>query len=109
MELMIPSTLCLLETIDSFVKFAHIIRMIMVNVSQWLSHENIFRQVALKKGIFNIKLVERPTMIDRDIENKIYNGLFDNRTKSIMIINTWSLMKSFGNKARFVPINRTIR
>ena len=105
---MIPSTWCLLKAIDSFVKFAHMIRMIMVNESWWLSHENIFKQMALKKNIVNIKLVERPTTIDCNTKNKTYSGRFKNMIESIMIINVQLLVKSFDNKAGFVPVNRTI-
>ena len=106
---MIPTTWCLLETIDSFAKFSHIIEIIMINESQWLSHENIFKQMALRKSIFNIKLAKRPTIVVNNIKNITYSGKFENRIKNIMIINAQSLLKSFGNKAGFVPINRTIK
>ena len=65
--------------------------------------------MALKKSIFKIKLVERLTTIDRDTKNKMYNGLFNNKIESIMIINAWSLLKSFSNKAGFITVNKTIR
>ena len=83
--------------------------MITVNESQWLSHENIFKQVALKKSIINIKLVEKPSMADCNTKNKMYNGGFDNMTENIMIINARSLLKSFGDKMSFVLVNKTIR
>ena len=34
---------------------------------------------------------------------------FDNWTKGVMVINAKALMKSFGDKACFVPANRVIR
>ena len=37
-------------------------------------------------------------MVDCNTKNKMYNGGFDNRTENIMIINAWSLLKSFGDK-----------
>lgn len=94
----------LLETIDRFANFAHIIRIITINKSQWLNHENIFKQVTLKKNIINIKLTNKLTTIYHDIENKTYSGGFDNKIESIMIINIISLLKSFGNKVGFIPI-----
>lgn len=64
-KLMITNTWDLLETIDRFANFAHIIRIITINKSQWLNHENIFKQVTLKKNIINIKLTNKPTTILR--------------------------------------------
>ena len=37
-------------------------------------------------------------MVDCNTKNKMYNGGFDNMTENIMIINAWSLLKSFGDK-----------
>lgn len=41
-------------------------------------------------------------------KNETDGSRFDNRAKSISVINSWDLMVAFGNKMSFVMINGTI-
>ena len=108
-QLMIPSLGSLFEAIDGFMKFSNIWGLIKVNKTWWLSHKYIFREPALKKHIIDIQLAKRPTITYCYTKHKSHCGRLDNWTESFMVVHTRSLMKAFGYKASFVPVNGTIR
>ena len=57
---LVPCMRSLLEAIDYFIEFTYMRRMIFINKSWWLSHEDILDKMALEKGVVYIKLLERP-------------------------------------------------
>ena len=70
--------------------------MIRVHKTWWLSHKDIFRKPALKKGIIDIQLAERPPITYCDTKNKSHYGGLDNWTEGFMVIHTRSLTKALG-------------
>lgn len=72
-------------------------RMITINESLWLSHKYILGKMALKKGVVHIKFMKQLTTSNRKIENKTNVGGLDNWIERVMIINSRTLMKPFGN------------
>ena len=59
-----PSTWSLLEAIKSLLEFAKMPRKARINIPRRLLHINMFLQNSMKRNIFNIKLVKRPSMSD---------------------------------------------
>jgi hypothetical protein len=55
-EASIPGTGCLLESIQSLVKFANERRMIRISIARWLSHINFFLKNTMQESILYIKL-----------------------------------------------------
>ena len=109
LELMIPNTWYLFETIDHLAKFADMRRKVKINEPRSLSHIDIFKQMALKKEIIDIWLVKRSTSTDSKIEDKTHNGWFDHWAKYVMIVHPRALVKSFSNQTCLVPVNRASR
>lgn len=83
--------------------------MIKINETRGLRHINIFKKLALKKGIANSQLMKRSTMSNNNAENKLYYGGPNNQTESVMIVDTRPLIEPFDNKVSFKHVNRTIR
>jgi hypothetical protein len=55
---------------------------------EWLLTINGFVERTMKKGVFHIKLMNRPGERDRHIENSTYSARLNNETKKFIIINT---------------------
>ena len=106
---MIPSSRSLFKAINGFVKLAYMRGIIRVNKARRLSHINCFWQVTLEESIVYIQVTKGPTIAYGKTKHKSDSSWFDYETKCFKIIHTWSLMKSFGYKTRFIPVNRTIR
>lgn len=62
-------------------------------------------KVPLKKGIVDVKLAERPTMADLNRKHQMNICGFDNRAEHLMVVKTWALMKTLGNKTNFILVN----
>jgi hypothetical protein len=60
-KLLKPGLRSLFETIDSLVKLTDMGRMLRINKTRRLSHENRLLKKAIQEGILDIKLLERPT------------------------------------------------
>jgi hypothetical protein len=106
---MIPSSRSLLEAIDGFMKLIDKCGMVRVYKACWLGHKDIFREPILKKGFVNVQLAERPTITYCNTKHKFHCGRLNNGTEGFMVIHTRSLMKAFGYKVSFKPVNGTIR
>ena len=55
-KFMIPCSRCFFEAIDCLLKFADIGWMILINKTLWLLNVGSLGEMALKKGVVNIKL-----------------------------------------------------
>ena len=68
-----------------------------------LIHINELMKITMEKGVGDVQLMNMAVFADGKCQEEANSsGLYD-RTKSFMIINAFLLMKSFSNKAGFVP------
>ena len=98
------------STLDhiGLMELAHMMRECRINKSLRLVHVNIFRDRTVQECIINIHLCQDQPF-ERAMHKTIFDCLrFDNQTKIVFIINTWSLMKAFSNKSYFVTCNGSI-
>jgi hypothetical protein len=86
------STGSLLKTIESFIKFSHIAKMLRIFMPTRLSHINIFIENDTEKHIFHIELMH--LLVLRDIK-RANSYSFYHSTECILIVNTISLFKPF--------------
>jgi hypothetical protein len=59
-----PCAGSLLEAIESMTKPTDMCRMFRINITGWLIHVNFFLQKSIKKGIIDVKLLERLIISD---------------------------------------------
>jgi hypothetical protein len=81
---------------------------LIINEAPGLSHVDFFRKRTLKKGIVNVKLCNRPTMLKGWTENNADGSRLDNRAERLSVIETRTLMEAFSYKASFVPVNGAV-
>ena len=81
----------------------------LINKPQWLTHIHILMELTLQECIINIKLINGPTTTNCQTKNKLNGGRFDYWVEGVMVINSWSLMKTLCNQPSCKPVNRTIR
>ena len=55
-----PGPWGLFETIEGFLEFTNILRMMCINIPRGLYHVYLLLKYTMKKGILNIQLFERP-------------------------------------------------
>ena len=84
-------------------------RSLSINKSLRLLSVYIICKRALKKHIIDIKSANVPIFMNNNGKDDANSGWFNNRTKCIMEVDTRALVKSFGNKTRFVARDRPIR
>jgi hypothetical protein len=94
-----PCTGSLLEAVDGFVKFAHVIWMDRIYKSLGLFHVDLFIKHTMQEGIGNIQLLKCPIEVSCKSQNKAYISRFDNRTKGVMIVNNTQLIKPLGDES----------
>lgn len=84
------------------------IRVTRVSETKWLSLIDFFSEVSMKKGILDVKLVDRPSIIDHKAENSADCSRLGDGAEGLVIVNVSLLIKAFGNKACFVSLSTTI-
>jgi hypothetical protein len=65
--------------------------------------------MTMEKGIGDIHVVYWPAARDRKLENCKNGARFDNRSKGVMEVNTFTLPETADHLARLVMIKSTIR
>ena len=73
-----------------------------------LCHIDLLRKMPIDKDIIYIKLANSPLAIEGNAKHSTDGDEIYHRTKSLVKINTRMLVKSFRNKASFIPCNRAI-
>ena len=73
-----------------------------VDETWWLLVVDRLVEVAMKKGILHIQLVDRPGAGDGNAENGPNGGLFDHRTEGLVVVNAFSLRKPADHPAGLV-------
>ena len=73
-----------------------------------LHHIDLLLKMSIEKGIVDIKLANSPLAMECNAKHntdgdRIYHGI-----ENLMKINARLLVKSFSNKASFIPCNRAV-
>lgn len=105
-ETIVPSSRCLFETVEGLTKKAYMVRKLRVTVARRLVHS--FVEVTMKKGVFDIKLVNRPIIIKGKSENCADSAWFHNGAESFIAINAKFLRAIVHNEASFVAVKGAI-
>jgi hypothetical protein len=71
--------------------------------------EHLLLKVTMEKSIRDIHLVHWPAARDRKLENGKSSAGFDNRSKDVMEVDTFTLPKTADHPARLVTIKSAIR
>lgn len=80
------------------------IREFIFYIAMELTHVDGLNKISLKESIFNIKLLNGPTLRDVDTENGANGSWFDNKTERVVKVQTRLLRKTLGNNKTFVTI-----
>ena len=59
---LVPSTRSLLETVELFVETTHIVGAVSIDEALRLLKVNLLVKIAIKKGVLDVKLVDRPRL-----------------------------------------------
>ena len=108
LQVMKPGPRSLFEAINGLVKLANMIRETRILELGWLPHIHRIGQVAMKKGIVDIKLVELPVINNNNSQDNPDCCRLHHRAKSMRNVETGNLTKTLSNKACFMSINRAI-
>ena len=106
-ELNDPLSGGLFEAIERSVEETNITR-VSKRVTSRGSHVDFLIQVAMKKGIIDVKLVDTLRTSSGNNKEEANSDSLCNRGEAIKVIHTHNLIVSLGNKARLVAIDCTI-
>ena len=98
----------LLKSIEGLVKQADVLGARRVDEAGWLLTMNHLIKVTMKKGVLDIQLMNWPSMGDGDAEYNADRSRFDNRTKSLVVVNTRLLGESTYDPPGLVPSKTAI-
>ena len=84
-------------------------RIIGVSHALRLCHIDLLRKMPIDKDIIYIKLANSPLAIEGNAKHGTDGDEIYHKTESLVKIITILLVKSFSNKASFIPCNRAIR
>jgi hypothetical protein len=84
------------------------IRMNRINESGGLLTEHLLLRMTMEKSIRDIHLVHWPAARDRKLENSKNDAGFDNRSKGVMEVDTFTLSETTNHPARLVTIKSAI-
>jgi hypothetical protein len=106
-NLSIPSSRRLLQTIKRLIDLTNRVRI--CHKTRRLLHENLFRQVSVKKSIIHIHLMDLPSKSSSKRKNHLNKVHLRNRGKGISVFDAFLLRKSIHNQARFMTLNNTFK
>ena len=86
----------LIKTIKIFIKVAYKDRIIL-DEARRLFYVDLFMQVPIQEGGFDIHLMDLPFIICSKVKNKAYGVHFGNRVKGFGIVNVVNLLKTFSD------------
>ena len=80
-----------------------------INIPRKLLHINMFSKSTIEEGVLDVKLPKRPFVGHNKRKYNTDSGSLDNRTKGVSVVETRYLCITFGNKASFETLDRSIR
>jgi hypothetical protein len=101
-EPLVPSSRGLLQSVQGLLQEADVICSGGVDETWWLLAVDRLVEVAVKKGILHVQLVDRPSAGDVNAENSPNGGLFDHRTEGLVVVNAFSLREAADHPAGLV-------
>jgi hypothetical protein len=102
-----PSPRSLLKAIKGATKVTN--HTLSDRIPRWWTHVNILTQLTIKKVILHIKLRDGPLSNRSHSKKSMNSGHMSNRSKSLIIITTFLLLKTTSNKTCLIAIKKTIR
>jgi hypothetical protein len=99
----------LLQAIERLVEMTDMLRLIRIHKTRWLLTVDNLINVAMEKGILDIKLPNRPGAGDGKVENHTNHGRLDNRMEGLIIVTSGTLREATNNPASFIARESPIR
>jgi hypothetical protein len=106
---MVPRTWGLLQTIESTVEVAHVIRMCRINEPSGLLIEHHLRELSMKEHVLDVELPYLPVAGERDGEDDPDDGRFNNRAEGLVEVDAVFLRETAQDPTGFIAVKRTIR
>jgi hypothetical protein len=106
-EALKPSTRGLLEAIKRTTETTNVTLRNRV-AGRWV-HVDLLMQLTMKKNILHVKLRDGPPTNRGHLNKSMNGGPMSNRSKGLFIVTTVLLLKTTGNKTRFIALYRAIR
>jgi hypothetical protein len=98
----------LLQAIERLVQATNKIRAGAVNKTSRLHTINCLVKGAMQESILDIKLMNRPIMIESNCENCAYSSRLDHGTEGLIKINSRTLSETSKNPTSLVSLKRTV-
>lgn len=100
-----PRLRSLLKPIDQLAQAANVLWLRSAYEARWLLRMHFFFKKIMKKSIFNVKFSGRPLKRDNSRNNSAKCNILNQRIESLLIINTFTLIKGPSNQTSFKLIN----
>jgi hypothetical protein len=108
-EALVPCTRSLLEAVEGLVEPTDMRRVCGVDKARRLLAVDHLVKIAMKEGILDIQLMNRPSTGDGDAEYDADRGGLDNGAECLIIINTRLLREPTNNPSCLVASKSTVR
>jgi len=106
-DIRIPSPGRFLQTIERLMKSINKVRI--YHETRRHFHENLFRDISMKKYTFYIHLVDLPSKMSSKGENEVNKVQLCNRRKGLNVFDSFLLRKYFHDQKRFMTFKNTFR
>ena len=107
-EALVPGSRGLLEAVERLVEPTNMLRTSRVDEARWLLTVDHLIKIAMKEGVLDIELVNRPRTGDGDAEDNADHGGLDDRAESLVKINARLLREPTNNPACLVASKSAI-
>jgi hypothetical protein len=108
-EVAVPGPRCLLEAVERAVQAADQIRVSGIDEAGGLAAVDSLRQSAMKEGVLNVELMERPVPGEGEGEHDANDGELDGGAKSLIVVYTRALAKAPKDLAGLVAVEGAVR
>jgi hypothetical protein len=108
-EALVPCTRGLLEAVERLVEPTNMLGMIGVDEARWLLAVDHLIKIAMKKGVLDVELMNRPCTRDGDAEDNTDCGGLDDGAECLIEINSQLLREPTNNPSRLVASKAAIR
>jgi hypothetical protein len=105
----VPSPGRLLKSVEGLLQETDVVGSRQVNEPGWLLTVNHLVQMTVKKRVLHVQLMDRPGTRDGDAEDDPNGGRFDDRAKSLIVVDTVTLREATNYPSGFMTSQRTVR